>query len=149
MHEEKKFKELVFYLEACESGSMFQNLPSDWNVFATTAANATTSSYACYWNNKRQTFLGDVYSVKWLEDSDNEDLVQETLEKQYEIVKEETFSSSVMQFGDMSISRMHVSQFQGGRKSDEKAVKKGIPKLEGKEDMCKKKEDAVEVGEGE
>lgn len=39
-------------------------------VFATTAANARESSYACYWDKRRQTYLGDVYSVKWMEDSD-------------------------------------------------------------------------------
>jgi len=39
-------------------------------VWATTAANARESSYACYYDRKRQTYLGDVYSVKWMEDSD-------------------------------------------------------------------------------
>lgn len=39
-------------------------------MFATTAANARESSYACYWDGERQTYLGDVYSVKWMEDSD-------------------------------------------------------------------------------
>jgi len=39
-------------------------------VWATTAANAHESSYACYYDRKRQTYLGDVYSVKWMEDSD-------------------------------------------------------------------------------
>ena len=39
------YKELVFYLEACESGSMFQTLPKDIGVFATTAANAQESSW--------------------------------------------------------------------------------------------------------
>ena len=34
------------------------------NVFATTASNATTSSYACYYDPLRKTFLGDVYSIK-------------------------------------------------------------------------------------
>ena len=34
------------------------------NVFATTASNATTSSYACYYDETYKTFLGDVYSVK-------------------------------------------------------------------------------------
>ena len=32
MHSQQKFKELVFYIEACESGSMFQDLlPDDIN----------------------------------------------------------------------------------------------------------------------
>ena len=45
-------------------------------VFATTAANAAESSYACYYDKKLDTYLGDVYSVKWLENSDH---VRETL----------------------------------------------------------------------
>jgi len=39
-------------------------------VWATTAANAHESSYACYYDSRRQTYLGDVYSVNWMEDSD-------------------------------------------------------------------------------
>jgi legumain len=35
-----------------------------------TASNATTSSYACYFDKLRKTYLGDVFSVKWMEDSD-------------------------------------------------------------------------------
>ena len=65
------------------------------NVFATTASNATTSSYACYFDKQRKTFLGDVYSIKWLEDSDKENIEKETLEEQYRIVKRETNTSMV------------------------------------------------------
>ena len=78
-----------------------------------TASNGTTSSYACYYDDELKTFLGDVYSVKWLEDSDRENLNRETLEKQYKIVKRETNTSTVCQFGDLSIAKMKVSQFQG------------------------------------
>lgn len=50
---------------------MFQNnLANDINVYATTAANANESSYACYFDKKRSTYLGDRYSVTWMEDSD-------------------------------------------------------------------------------
>merc|ERR1712198_638663 len=69
MYAAKKYNKMVFYVEACESGSMFKGLlPENVNVFATTASNATTSSYACYFDKARKTFLGDVYSIKWLED---------------------------------------------------------------------------------
>merc|ERR1712002_130516 len=114
MHKDKKYNKMVFYVEACESGSMFKGLLSDnISVFATTASNATTSSYACYFDEKRKTFLGDVYSIKWLEDSDKEDIEKETLEEQYKIVKKETNTSMVMQFGDMDISKLPVGDFQG------------------------------------
>jgi len=35
------FGEMVFYIEACESGSMFPKLRDDQNVYAVTASNAT------------------------------------------------------------------------------------------------------------
>ena len=46
-------------------------------------------------------------------DSDKENLEIETLEKQYRIVKRETNTSMVCQFGDMAISKMKVAWFQG------------------------------------
>merc|ERR1712041_16617 len=64
-------------------------------------------------SQERKTFLGDVYSIKWLEDSDKEDIEKETLEDQYKIVKKETNTSMVMQFGDMDISKLPVGDFQG------------------------------------
>jgi legumain len=39
-------------------------------VFAVTAADPHESSYACYYDNVRQTYLGDVFSVMWMEDSE-------------------------------------------------------------------------------
>ena len=45
-------------------------------------------------------------SFKWLEDSDKEDLEKETLEEQYKIVKKETNTSTVCQFGK-TLSHIH------------------------------------------
>jgi len=114
MNTNKQYAKMTIYIEACESGSMFKGLlPNDIDIYATTASNGTTSSYACYYDDKLKTYLGDVYSVKWMEDSDKENLEIETLEKQYRIVKRETNTSMVCQFGDMSISKMKVAWFQG------------------------------------
>jgi len=77
MHENNMYKELTFYLEACESGSMFTTLPTDINIFATTAANAKESSWGTYCSpddkvdgKKIGSCLGDLYSVNWMEDTD-------------------------------------------------------------------------------
>ena len=40
------------------------------SVLAITAANPDQSSYACYYDDKLQTYLGDVFSVNWMQDSD-------------------------------------------------------------------------------
>ncbi|XP_075538494.1 legumain-like [Dermacentor variabilis] len=114
MHKQKKFAKMVIYIEACESGSMFDGLlPNNMNVYATTAANPDESSYACYWDDKRQAYLGDLYSVNWMEDSDKEDLHKETLIDQFRIVREETNTSHVMEYGDLNIGKLPVGEFQG------------------------------------
>ncbi|XP_015282652.1 PREDICTED: legumain [Gekko japonicus] len=118
MFSHKKYQKMVFYIEACESGSMMDALPDDINVYATTAANPKESSYACYYDEKRQTYLGDWYSVNWMEDSDVEDLKRETLHKQFQLVKHRTNTSHVMQYGNKTISHLKVVQFQGTGKAD-------------------------------
>ncbi|KAM6961328.1 legumain [Aplochiton taeniatus] len=118
MHENKKYKKMVFYIEACESGSMMTNLPANIDVYATTAANSHESSYACYYDEKRDTYLGDLYSVNWMEDSDVEDLSKETLLGQFKIVKKHTNTSHVMQFGNKTLAHMKVMTFQGNSMAD-------------------------------
>ena len=70
------YNQLVFYVEACESGSMFASFPTDNSVYVTTAANAKESSWGTYCppddkvNGKElKSCLGDLYSVNWMEDS--------------------------------------------------------------------------------
>uniref|UniRef100_A0A8B9K9P7 Legumain n=1 Tax=Astyanax mexicanus TaxID=7994 RepID=A0A8B9K9P7_ASTMX len=71
------------------------------------------SSYACYYDEKRDTYLGDWYSVNWMEDSDVEDLTKETLAKQFKIVRSHTNTSHVMQYGNKTLAHMKVIEFQG------------------------------------
>jgi legumain len=113
MHIQKKYNKMVLYVEACESGSMFDNLlPENINVYATTAANPDESSYACYYDETRNTYLGDLYSVNWLEDSDKGHINNETLFKQFQIVKKLTNTSHVMEYGNLTIGKTNfVGQF--------------------------------------
>ncbi|XP_022097352.1 legumain-like [Acanthaster planci] len=108
----KKFKKLVFYLEACESGSMFDSYKID-NIYTTTASSPDESSYACYFDQDLETYLGDVYSVKWMENSDKADFSIETLLQQFKIVKTETNTSHVHKYGDMSFDKDHLGEYQG------------------------------------
>ncbi|CAN0585430.1 unnamed protein product, partial [Ectocarpus sp. 12 AP-2014] len=96
------YKELVFYMEACESGSMFEGLlPEDANIYATTAANSQESSYGTYCGMESSvngtligSCLGDLYSVNFLENSDEPSMFHtETLDSQFALVKNETSRS--------------------------------------------------------
>jgi len=119
MQEEDRYEKLVLYIEACEAGSMFEGvLPKNVSIFATTAANADENSWACYCDNDLVTCLGDHYSVSWMEDSDKEDLEKETLQTQFKIVKKLVDDSHVTEYGDLSIGKLVVGEFQGEEESN-------------------------------
>jgi len=49
MYINKKYSELVLYMEACYSGSLFEGiLPEEWNIYVMTAANPHEPSRAAY-----------------------------------------------------------------------------------------------------
>ena len=121
MYQNKMYKEMVVYIEACESGSMFTKLPTNMNIYATTAANASESSWGTYCspddmvNGKHiGSCLGDLYSVNWMEDADKANMNTETLLDQYNTVKTETSKSHVLQFGDLTIDKEPIGDFEAG-----------------------------------
>jgi legumain len=121
MHTNEMYDQLVFYLEACESGSMFSGLlADDINVYATTAANEKESSWGTYCSPDDVvngvhigSCLGDLYSVNWMEDSDAMDPSIETLSVQFETVKELTAQSHVMEYGQTDFKNEVVGDFIG------------------------------------
>ncbi|KAI6240621.1 Legumain [Aphelenchoides fujianensis] len=114
MHKHEKYGQLVFYVEACESGSMFEEiLPNHINVYVVTAANGEESSYAEYWCNDFMTLLGDSMSIAWMEQADLEFLQELTLEQHFQVIKALTPNSHVSRFGDLSIAEQKAARFLG------------------------------------
>jgi legumain len=138
------YKELVIYLEACESGSIFEGLlPEGLNIYVTTASNAEESSWGTYCPGmypppppEYETCLGDLYSVAWMEDTEQENLRKETLEEQYVIVKSRTSNhntyrtgSHVMQYGDIHIDVEELERYLGFDPANENVTKPDLPEL--------------------
>jgi legumain len=128
MHDNNRYKELVFYLEACESGSMFQKLPENTKIYATSASSPYESSWAYYCppddaiNGKHVgSCLGDEYSINWMEDSDVADMKTTTLDQQFRTVKEATKMSQVMAWGDKSFQSSPIGNFQSGNNNGQHA----------------------------
>jgi len=120
MHQKGMYKELVFYVEACESGSIFANLLKAPNVKAVTAANPTESSWGTYCppmdmvNGKHlKACLGDQFSVHWMEDTDAHDISKETLLQQIVAVTKLTNKSHVQQYGVTAFDSEDLNQFEG------------------------------------
>jgi hypothetical protein len=111
---------------------LFQNiLRKDINVYAVSAANAKESSWGTYChpddkiNGKHVgSCRGDRFSVNWMEDTDQaidmEKLGIETLQTQYNLVREETNKSHVLQWGDLSITEQPIGEFQAGEYTTKK-----------------------------
>jgi len=102
-------------VEACESGSMFNNvLPGDISVYAVTAATPFESSWACYYNQTIGTYLGDCFSNHWLENSETFSLQTESIAMQVARVAYLTKNSTVCTYGDSTISSESVGSFLAG-----------------------------------
>lgn len=127
-HASNSYKEMVIYVEACESGSIFEGMmPEDLNIYVTTASNAEESSWGTYCPGMEPaspseyvTCLGDLYSISWLEDSETHNLKEETISRQYEKVKERTSNlntyntgSHVMEYGTKGIKGEKLYLYQG------------------------------------
>ncbi|KER21935.1 hypothetical protein T265_09853 [Opisthorchis viverrini] len=73
MQSKKMYKQLVLYIEACYSGSMFQDvLPSTTNTFVTTSSNEKEEDWCAFCNDKQiDTCLANQYSYAWITDSEH------------------------------------------------------------------------------
>jgi legumain len=132
----KGFAQLVFYLEACESGSIFAGtLPANIKVYATTASNPDESSWGCYCPGMSEqppagynTCLGDLYMVSWMENIDALGTT-ESLEKQFEMVRDRVSQngsfaegSHVMQYGELDFDTETISTVFGNTKANANAM---------------------------
>jgi len=112
MSTNKRFDQLVFYLEACESGSMFNKILSDkLRIYATTASNPFESSYACDYNSNYNAYLNDCYSFNYMNDTDNANVKTRTLQQQFATIKQVTTQSHVCQYGDLSIASQPIGNY--------------------------------------
>jgi len=145
MHANGRYKELLFYMDACESGSMFSNadtLPP--NMFAVTAADPKEESFATFCppddkvisENDRETFscLGDIFSIDWMLDSSFARLTAEKVGAQVDRVAKEVKvgrlpqpGSHVSQYGNHTLRNQTLSVFQGPGKSQGKGGTGGSP----------------------
>ena len=91
------FDEMVIYIEACESGSMFPLLADDGKTYAMTASNSELSSWAANCGplataegHNIGACLGDVFSLNWMANAEANDMFGYDLESQYDKIVSNT-----------------------------------------------------------
>ncbi|XP_055819309.1 vacuolar-processing enzyme-like [Solanum dulcamara] len=136
-HASGTYDRLVFYLEACESGSMFDGLlPEGLDIYVMTASKPDEDSWATYCGEGtpedpclvqcpprefQGVCLGDLYSVAWMEDSDVQDRTADSVQGQYSRVANRTaanitqgdYGSHVTEYGDIVVSFDSLAAYMG------------------------------------
>jgi hypothetical protein len=116
MYEHQKYKKLVFYLEACESGSMFNEiLPKNWNIYATTASNPFVGSFACDYDQLYETYLNDCFSRNWMNDTEYSNVWNRTLKQQFDFVKYITHENDICKYGDFNWENDFLGDFMASK----------------------------------
>ena len=123
MYENKQYKQLVFYFEACHSGSMFRTLEKGKNVYAMTGSDTEHSAwmnncppYDVVNGKSMGTCLGAWFDNFWMQEvTDNgADLTHNEMFKIVHDKTAEETDQNVSQFGDIdTIGEMAVKEFIG------------------------------------
>ncbi|KAK8794658.1 hypothetical protein WA158_001639 [Blastocystis sp. Blastoise] len=123
LYETKKYSKAVYYMEACESGSMWLDLPTDINLYAVSSTLPDENSWGTYCPGEEVdmndlvrgkhigTCLGEVWSCSWLEQDDDANLATLTLQKQFDDSAFFTTTSTSVQYGDLSWTNITVGDF--------------------------------------
>ncbi|CAG2175095.1 unnamed protein product, partial [Oppiella nova] len=86
MHSKNKFAKLVFYIDTCESGSMFDKLlPANINIYAATSSTPKDPSYFWKYDKTYKTFLGAWFASYWLINDEAVDLDTENFDQQFKL----------------------------------------------------------------
>lgn len=133
MKDKKMYKNIIFYLESCYSGSMFNNINPDLNVYSVTAASPSEQSLATYCypqdyvnGQEMHTCLSNEFTSNWLDDSDSRIFFEESQETkdskceysshdQFLYSKDKTKNSHVQEYGDLSVGDLPITYFQSSK----------------------------------
>ncbi|CAG2165848.1 unnamed protein product, partial [Oppiella nova] len=124
MHQDKRYAKMLFYLEACEAGSMFDKvLPNNIDVYAVASSKPDQLSWQCCYDYHRKAMVGGHFSNYWYMDSEIKDFNTETIETQFKylashkhiqglIVANGTLEEA-QHYGNLSIGQMLLADFFG------------------------------------
>ena len=149
MYEKKMYKELVFYLESCHSGSMFDGLlPDNIKIYAVTAAGPDENSYAEYCSSDAKvngtligSCLGDEFSCRFMEDIDSrpgDKLKSYTMDEQFNYLVDAVTGSTVHRYGDLEIAKKSIYEFVNAQvQRVSRWIKKLLPPLKSRPNTLK------------
>ena len=124
LHENKKYSKMAFFLEACESGSVFDTLPTNLNIYAFTSANQTEPAWCDYCppndvvNHEHidaclSMYYDNEYQLLWEQESTTITLGELFQKTHDEVAKSQT--QEVSEWGDLSMKDLPMTTFIGDK----------------------------------
>lgn len=127
MYEKKMYKEFVFYMEACHSGSMFRKIDENWNIYALTSSDPYHNAWMSNCppddvvNGKElDTCLAGLYDNAWMDIVEQSQGGNVTLAEIFKhvdsVVKAEGSDQAVSQYGPVEkFSQYPINRFIGDK----------------------------------
>lgn len=112
MANNKMFKKLILYIEACFAGSVFYKLTLPANVYVTTASPVAESSFAYNWDSTIGAYVADIYSFLFVHNTEISDM-SETFQAQFDYIQDNIQNySQTCQYGEKDVMpAMTLGQF--------------------------------------
>ena len=131
MQKNEMYKNIISYIESCYSGSIFNELDPNLNIYSITSASPKEESHAtyCYPDDYVQgremfTCLSNEFTHNWLNDINriNNGMININIfyssRKQFEIVKNKTKNSHVHEYGNLTVGELPITLFQYSNESN-------------------------------
>ncbi|XP_047673774.1 legumain-like [Tachysurus fulvidraco] len=112
MSQEGKFSKMVIYIESCRSGSMLDQLDrKDSNVYAVSACKPDENSHACFYDQRLNTWISDIFTAYWLQHTETVKLNTTSFGDQFIYVKDKVKKyETPCNYGDMNIANVMLSE---------------------------------------
>ena len=110
MKKQKKFRRMLFVIEACYSGSIGTNISAP-GVYVVTAAGPQQSSFSAQWDAELGTFRTNEFTQYFLQAAQEkpDGLIVDTVNE----ASKKTIHSHVQAFGDFKVAQLPLSAFMG------------------------------------
>ena len=125
MRKKNMYKNIIYYMESCYSGSIFTELNPELNIYALTAASPKEQSLAtfCYPDDyvkgtEMHTCLSNEFTMNWLDDIDKRFEFNKcnnefySSREQFKVIKTLTKNSHVQEYGNFTVGELPITLFQ-------------------------------------
>lgn len=108
-----RFAKMFIFVDAPDSGSVFDDLEDDKNIFVMTSSDLMESASAANFNDTMGVFLSDLFSMNWMSYVQYQPIWKTSLHQLFQDIRYEIDTSHIEEFGDLDIGNTIASKIFG------------------------------------